>query len=332
MGIFLIGAAGSRREEYFRRAADECRTVVAFLDWSEVADTDLSGGTVKIDPPSYDTDNLFRMNEQVAEYRSRLRRLERVNCTYLNTPSAIGSVLDKHGCKRVLEENGIAATKMVAGGIDSLEQFHDALNRSRVYSVFIKPTYSSGAAGVVAYRRDPTSGRELAYTSCCVRGEELVNTKTLYCLKNRDDIRELLEAVLSLGVIVERWHPKASLRRSGRSEFSYDLRAVWQFGEIEFMVARQSRGPITNLHLNNAALNWRELGLPGRVVDEIRRLCGEAVKLFPGLRVAGIDVLLEKGTLRPRIIEMNGQGDLMYQDIFQENRIYKRQIEEMRRL
>lgn len=42
--------------------------------------------------------------------------------------------------------------------------------------------------------------------------------------------------------------------------------------------------------------------------------------------MAGIDLLLEKGTMRPRIIEMNGQGDLIYRDIYGENRIYQEQI------
>ena len=56
------------------------------------------------------------------------------------------------------------------------------------------------------------------------------------------------------------------------------------------------------------------------------------MKLFPGLSMAGIDILLEKGGKQPRIIEINGQGDLIYQDIFHENTIYKRQIKELRRL
>ena len=52
---------------------------------------------------------------------------------------------------------------------------------------------------------------------------------------------------------------------------------------------------------------------------------------FPGLRSAGIDILLEKGSLRPRIIEMNAQGDLIYQDIYNHNVIYGHQAEMMKR-
>ncbi len=51
---------------------------------------------------------------------------------------------------------------------------------------------------------------------------------------------------------------------------------------------------------------------------------------YPGLASAGIDILLEKGSLKPRIIEMNGQGDLIYQDIFAGNVVYRHQAELMK--
>ena len=43
-----------------------------------------------------------------------------------------------------------------------------------------------------------------------------------------------------------------------------------------------------------------------------------------------MDILLEKGSLRPRVIEMNGQGDLIYQDIYDKNKIYRHQAEMMK--
>ena len=45
-----------------------------------------------------------------------------------------------------------------------------------------------------------------------------------------------------------------------------------------------------------------------------------------------MDVLLEKGSLEPRIIEMNAQGDLLHRDVYNENRIYKRQIAIMKEM
>lgn len=325
--IYLIGAKNSRRTEYFKKAAADCHADAGFIDWSEVEDKDLSGAVVKIDPPSYSISGLYEMNEQIALYCSRLRRLEQAGCAFLNSPAGIETVLDKRRCKQVLKENGIAVTEMLGDTVETVGQLEEVMDRHRVFSVFVKPVLCSGAAGVVAYRKLPGRGKEAAYTSCRLLKGELVNTKVLYRLEKKEEIHSLLQEVLSLGAIVERWHPKASYRGK-----SYDFRVVWQFGEIPFMVARQSKGPITNLHLNNSPLDWKELGLPEQTVEEIRQLCDNAMKLFPELSVAGIDILLEKGTLRPKIIEINGQGDLMYQDIFNDNIIYKRQVEEMMRM
>ena len=325
--IYLIGTKDSRRTEYFRKAADDCHAEIELIDWDEVADKDLSGAVVKFDPPSYSISNLYEMNEQVALYCSRLHKLEQAGCIFLNMPADVEAVLDKRRCKQMLEKNGIAVTNLLAAPVCTLEQLEEVMEKHRAYSVFIKPVLCSGAAGVVAYRKFPGKGKEIAYTSCRLLQGELVNTKTLYRMEKKEEIHMLLQAVMSLGVIVERWHPKASFMGK-----SYDFRVVWQFGRIQFMVARQSKGPITNLHLNNSPLNWKKLNLPEHTLEEINQLCDNAMKLFPGLLVAGIDILLEKSTLRPKIIEINGQGDLIYQDIFHDNIIYKQQVEEMMRM
>ena len=99
---------------------------------------------------------------------------------------------------------------------------------------------------------------------------------------------------------------------------------------MDFCLARLSKGPITNLHLNNRPLEYDALGLPRQVLSQVLSLCRSAMSCFPSLSCAGIDILLEKGSLRPRIIEMNAQGDLSYQDIYQENRIYLHQAEMMK--
>lgn len=101
---------------------------------------------------------------------------------------------------------------------------------------------------------------------------------------------------------------------------------VYQFGHVEYIVVRQSNGPFTNLHLNNQAVDIKELRLSDVDFSAIEQLCGKAVSLFDGLNVAGIDIMLDKGSRKPRIIEINGQGDLIYQDIYSENKIYKKQV------
>lgn len=327
MGIKLIGKPQTKRTEYFLKAAEELHIPITFVDWEDVGRTDFHGDVVKIDPPAYKTTNLFEMNGQIGGFQEQMSRLRDAGCLFLNPPEGIERVLDKRVCKQILQENNVPVTEMFSEQIETVEQLYMAMERHRIFSVFIKPVRCSGAAGVTALRVAPGFGRMTAYTSCILQGSELVNTKRLRKLEKKQEIEQLLAAVLSLGVIVERWHPKATIKGK-----SYDIRVVWQFGRCEFMVARQSSGPVTNLHLNNAPLAFAELGLSADTVKEIEKVCGQGMKCFPELQMAGIDVLLEKGTLRPRIIEINGQGDLMYQDIFQENRIYKRQVEMMEKL
>lgn len=324
MGIVLVGEPETRRTEYFLRAARELHKSVRFVDWQQAGGMEFHEDVVKLDPPSYKSSDLYEMNDHLASFHRQMKQLEMTGGIYLNPPSEILRLLDKRHCKEILMEKEVPVTEMLEEKVENAEQLMETMKRHRSFSVFIKPVYSSGAAGVTAFRLAPGQGRMMAYTSCVLQRGELVNTKKLRRLENTQEICRLLEAVLSLGAVVERWHPKASF--GGKS---YDLRVVWQFGRCEFVVARRSSGPVTNLHLNNSPLAFSDLGLPEKVICEINSVCEKAMSCFPELRMAGIDVLLERGSLKPKIIEMNGQGDLMYQDIFHENRIYRRQVEWM---
>ena len=324
MGISLIGRRQTRRTDYFLIAAEQLHIPVSFVDWDEVDQVDFAGEVVKLDPPSYQTADLFQMNAQIREYESALLKLKNCGCHFLNSPEGIRRVLNKRACKEELVYQGVPVTEMFPERIENFQQLSEAMEQHRTYSVFVKPIFCSGAAGVVAYRRTPGRDREIAYTSCQMRERELVNTKTIYRMEDSCEIQRHLDAVLSLGAVVERWYPKASFQGK-----SYDLRVVWQFGRSVFMVVRRSKGPVTNLHLNNAAMEIEKLNLSGQTMGEIEEVCAKAMAIFPELAMAGIDILLEKSSLRPRIIEINGQGDLMYHDIFKENKIYKEQIRYM---
>ena len=131
-------------------------------------------------------------------------------------------------------------------------------------------------------------------------------------------------SILQQENIIECWLAKA---RVGNK--SYDLRIVYVNGEIVWRVVRTSSQPITNLHLQNEAIRFADLNLPAEKVAEIDTLCLNAMKLYPDVHIAGLDVLLTQ-KLTPYIIEINGQGDLIYQDTCEQNKIYQRQIQVMR--
>lgn len=209
----------------------------------------------------------------------------------------------------------------------TVELLFEEMCRQQVHQVFIKPIKGSGAAGVSALRWQSRTGQMVLYTCALLQADStLVNTKRLRRFTSKEEIIPLLRHILELDCIVEQWYAKSEYQG-----YSYDLRAVMQEGQLDFLLARLSKGPITNLHLNNHPVEIAMLGLPQNTLEEIEQICRESMALYPSLRSAGIDILLEKGSMRPRIIEMNGQGDLIYQDIYQENKIYRHQAQIMKK-
>lgn len=324
MKMILIGAKQSKRTEYFQKAAKDLQTPISVMEWKDILHLDLTkiqDTGIKIDPPSYHTCSLTEMSKKIKEYQSALQYLSQIKGRFLNSPETIRMLLDKRICKEQLQQAGVPVTKMFAKRVNQIEQLITLMRENKVYSVFIKPLYFSGAAGVTAFRLQPHTKKMVVYTSCKWIEGQLVNTKTLYCIEDTEEIYTLVNAILQFDVLIERWYPKALFQGK-----SFDLRVVYQFGHIANIVVRQSNGPITNLHLNNQAADIKELGLSQKQLDDLEELCAKAVNVFPGLSMAGIDILFEKNSNQPYIIEMNGQGDLIYQDIYHENQIYKEQI------
>ncbi len=356
----VLGNPQTKRTLYLERAAAALGFSFYLLDWRQLKGEgslpDWEGKEIfmKIDPPLWDSCDLGEQNRLAAAYRQWLQALSHmapviprscgfpetgpsIKCrqlSFLNSPEVIAALLDKEQCKMRLSEAGIPVTELFLPESPGKrkrfwkgEELLEAMKKQRVYQVFLKPIYGSGAAGIGAFRFQPGTGRMALYT--CAQespsGAGIVNTKVLQCVREPERVHFFLDQLLASECVAERWYPKAE--HQGQA---YDLRVVVQRGRVDFLLARQSRGPVTNLHLNNSPLDVKERGLPGQVLEEVKGLCQSAAGLYPGLTSAGIDVLLEKGSLRPRIIEMNGQGDLIYQDIYNQNRIYHSQAWIMR--
>lgn len=318
--LVLLGEADTKRTLYFTKA---CATLGIDLKRQTLAEYDgasAASALIKIDPPSFGSWDMDRQAEFLAAYRSDLKRLSTCGQAFYNEPEAIWSALDKRRSKEILQSEGLPVTEMWPEAISSVEALREVMAERHWPGAFVKPRFGSAAAGVLAYRYAPKNGREVLYTCAALKDGQLINTKTLRRLEDKAAIGALFKRILSGETVVERWYPKA--QHQGRA---YDLRAVVQFGRLDYLVARASNGPITNLQLNNGAVAVRDLKLPPEVLAEIERVCLGALAALPGLHYAGLDVLLEEGTLKPNIVEVNGQGDLLYQDIFAGNRIYTRQ-------
>lgn len=346
----VLGNPDTKRTGYLRQAAVQAGLPVffgkkaagsesglIFADWKEWRDA-LTEGEIflKAEPPLWKSSSLDELNALTGEYERTLTQLSRIGkeqwIAFFNHPDAIACLLDKGFCKKKLTEAGLPVTKQLdlhreteLPAAETVERLLELMKAEKVYQIFIKPVKGSGAAGVSAFRYQPSTGRMALYTCAALcPGSGLVNTKRLRYFAKPEDIFPLLDGLLKLDCTLERWYAKAEYQG-----FSYDLRAVMQDGKMDFLLARLSKGPITNLHLNNRPLPVEDLQLPESVLCNIISVCQEAMACFEGLRCAGIDILLEKGSLNPRIIEMNGQGDLIYQDIYHDNIIYRHQAQIM---
>lgn len=332
----LLGNEGTKRTVYFRQAASLAKLPVLFMEWNRMDEWMQQSGQgewfVKIDPPLWYSCCLDELDRLTGGYLKKLDGLAAVSrehkIQFLNHPDTIKQLLNKRKCKRKLQKAGLAVTQMLeeeAVTAWKAENLLDFMEKCGIFQVFIKPVNGSGAAGVSALRWQPSKNRMVLYTCALEQPQSgLVNTKRLRRFTKKEEIISLLNRILSLDCVIERWYAKAQ-----HQGYSYDLRAVVLDGRVEFLLGRLSKGPITNLHLNNHPLQADALEIPACIRDGIEELCARAVSCYPGLRCAGIDILLERGSLKPRIIEMNAQGDLIYQDIFHENRIYRRQAEIM---
>ena len=322
MNIILIGQSETKRRKYFLKAAEELGAEVSFCEIGSSIFHVAKNSIVKIDPPQYEDSDLSNLNILVKEYTAFLKDIgSNKKLTFLNSPESIINTIDKSKCKDILIKKGISVTPLVDEMFPDIDALRRYIRENKAYSLFIKPRYGSGAAGIIAYRYHPGIGSEVIYTSINKVDGKFVNTKSIHRIDQIERIENLVNFILSQPCIIEKWIPKPKYKN-----LSYDIRVVYQFGKIGFMVARCSGYPITNLHLNNNALDINLLKLPQTVICKIEELCREAVDCFKGLSYAGIDILLRGKNLEPAIIEMNAQGDLIYQDIYNENRIYKNQL------
>lgn len=324
MKWIVVSNRPSRRTEYWLKAARDAGREAGFMTYDALRQQwpDLQDVTIKLEPWIGEETDYLRHAQTNADYRAMLHELgNRIlprRVRFLNTPEALLLAADKLASKARLLEAGLKATPLV-GTPHSFDELKNLLADCR-RSCFLKPRYGSGAGGILAIRHQAHANRWVVYTTLQETDGHFRNTKRINRLTRESDIARLAEAVIRTDAILEEWIPKADWEG-----MTYDLRTVCRGDTVDHTVVRCSQGAITNLHLNNHARRWDELPLDESVRQAVCRQSIRARQVI-GLHYAGIDLLLEKGTLTPVIIEVNGQGDHIYQDMFDDNLIYKNQL------
>ena len=329
MQIIVVSNSLSKRIEYFVEAGKHLQTEVCFMTYEELFSCLplLRQAVIKLEPCVSDETDFLKYALLNQAYKETLQRLSEMSLPddvcFLNTPDALLRALDKKETKQVLMDRGLKVTPMLPSprSFDELRELLTGCGRG----CFLKPRYGSGAGGVMAIRYQPNRNKWVVYTTLQQVDGVIHNTKRIHRLSTEKEMIPLAEAVMQTEAILEEWIPKEQLQGE-----NYDLRVVCRESEIDYIVVRCSKGSITNLHLNNKAHWWNELSLPEVVRQQIYFQCQEAVQSLD-LQYAGVDVLIERGTDIPYIIEVNGQGDHVYQDMFAHNSIYIQQIKNIKK-
>ncbi|MCZ8521340.1 MULTISPECIES: STM4014 family protein [Paenibacillus] len=233
---------------------------------------------------------------------------------WMNAPEEIAAMFDKRHTHQILSSAGLPVPRRLASpeAIADYNTLRDAMVNERMHRLFIKLASGSGACGVMAYQVNPATGAESAVTTIGVQSYQtrpplFYNVKKLVTYTERPVIRQIINWLLGHGAHIEQWIPKASYQ-----DRAYDIRQLVVAGKACHSIARASRTPITNLHLDSDRLSLDAIGLPDELQAAVRQCAEQTLAAFPHSTVAGIDVLLSSTSFRPYVLDVNPFGDLLY--------------------
>ncbi|HWI58137.1 MAG TPA: STM4014 family protein [Bacillota bacterium] len=237
-----------------------------------------------------------------------LDRIEQRGIPCLNPPQDIRVMFDKWACHQRFVEQGVARPPSQPAPIN----FPSLLAQMRAKGsgrVFLKPLHGSSASGVCALRW--TRHQQQLIAPLCIQSKDgqpfLVNSLKVCTYTSLADLELILGMLLPQGMIMEQWIPKLTLPGG-----ALDLRVLVIAGEARHWVIRQSRHPMTNLHLGNQrgdAAALCDLIGPAKL-EAAFQLAEKAAACFPDSLYAGVDILLDSRH-RPLVGEINAFGDLL---------------------
>lgn len=243
----------------------------------------------------------------------------------LAPPADIRELFDKRQTSRRYEAAGVPVPEALRD-VDDVGALRGEMRARKWDSVFMKMSAGSSASCLgVFHRRGP---RESMHTTIEQAPDGWFNTLRVRHVMNAGLLGELLDFLFAEGSQIERAVPKARL-----ADAYFDLRVLCIAGEPRFIVVRQNRHPITNLHLGG----WRgDLEALRREVPEAQwndamESCRRVAACYGMLQV-GIDLMFDAGFTGHRIIEANAFGDLLPRLELDGKNVWQWQIREAHRL
>lgn len=242
---------------------------------------------------------LERVSEALAEAGPE------VLCTH--PPADIAVLCDKRECHARLLAAGVPVAPALAP-VDTALELERVMAEARVRAVFAKPRHGSSAAGIAAVRL----GKQPVVVSPTGFDKSGAPFSSLRVRRytRADERHRVLDWLLAEGAHLELWLAKA---RQGEREL--DWRVVVVAGRARQVVARIARrgNPMTNLHLGNQRGDVARLreSLGESVWQGVVAAAEAAARCFPRSLAVGVDVMVERRTLAPVVLEVNAFGDLL---------------------
>jgi hypothetical protein len=263
----------------------------------------------RVDALAYDHGRILCPRQHHLGFLKALAELEalfaeRPRWRVLQSPASIAELFDKRVTSRRYAALGVPVPEPLEGVTDA-ESLRARMREQDCREVFVKLSCGSSASCLAIYRRGRV--RDTLVTTI-----EQATTGWYNSLKPRriDEparVDEVLEFLLAEGSQVEHAIPKARL---GGDYF--DCRVLMVRGEPAFTVVRQSRHPITNLHLGGWRGDLEELraAAPANEWEDAMESCRKVARAHACLHV-GIDLMFEEFFTGHRVLEANAFGDLL---------------------
>lgn len=221
------------------------------------------------------------------------------------TPVAdIRELFDKRQTSARFSAAGIPVPEALAP-VSSLDALREGLATAGWEDSFVKLTSGSSASCLAVVHRRASA--DTLHTTIERAPDGYFNTLRVRHVRDPAVVDELLQFLLAEGSHVERAVPKARLDGA-----FFDLRVLCIAGEPRFVVVRQNRHPITNLHLGGWRGDLERLRAvaPADAWAAAMESCRRVAACYRTVQL-GIDLMFEPGFGGHRVIEANAFGDLL---------------------
>lgn len=262
-----------------------------------------------VDALTYDRGLILCPRQQHFGFLAALARMDasfarRPAWRILNPPTTIATLFDKRETSRLYQSLGVPVPPRL-DPVGSLAELRERMAERGCASAFVKLSCSSSASCLAIYFRRPRG--DFLVTTIEPTRTGWYNSLKVRRIESPRLMEEVVAFLLREGSQVEVDVVKAKLDGS-----FFDCRVLVIAGDPAFLVVRQNRHPITNLHL----LGWRgersslEREAPPAVLEAALQSCRTVFRAHGALHV-GVDVLFEEGFTGHRVIEANAFGDLL---------------------